>query len=201
MERQSRAPSIIGRFFGGIVNSKRESFESLAEQVYPSMFNLAFRLTRSREEAEDLVQESVVRAYEAFDKFDGTNFRAWILRITTNAYINRYRHDQRIPASITLDDEKSFEPADLAELTPENLLFENALAPEIESALASLPEEFRMTVILSDLEGMTYQEVADATHVPVGTVRSRLARGRSMLRSRLAEFAQTEGYLRHGATE
>ena len=195
MERQTQSPSLLKKIFGGVLSTKRERFESQAERVYPSVFNLALRLTRSREEAEDLAQEAVIRAYEAFDRFDGSNFKAWILRITTNAYINRYRQSQRIPSHIALDDDRTSEPADESELSPEQQLLENVLAPEVENALASLPEEFKMTVILSDIEGLTYLEVAEVLDVPVGTVRSRLARGRSLLRRSLAKYATQEGYI------
>ena len=195
MERQTQSPSLLKKIFGGVLSTKRERFESQAERVYPSVFNLALRLTRSREEAEDLAQEAVIRAYEAYDRFDGSNFKAWILRITTNAYINRYRQSQRIPSHIALDDDRTSEPADESELSPEQQLLENVLAPEVENALANLPEEFKMTVILSDIEGLTYLEVAEVLDIPVGTVRSRLARGRSLLRRSLAKYATQEGYI------
>jgi len=181
--------------------SKREAFEKQAELAYPSVFSTALRLTRSREEAEDLAQESIVRAYEAFDGFDGSNFKAWILRITTNSYINRYRQKQRHPQMTTLDEDWSIEPADDEKQTPDRILFDDLLGAEVEDALSTIPEEFRMTVIFSDLEGMSYQEIADVTGAPVGTVRSRLARGRSLLRKKLADYAKSEGYVKQGVTE
>ena len=90
--------------------NRREAFEKLAEQVFPSVFGTALRLTRSREDAEDLSQEAIVRAFDAFDRFDGTNFKAWILRIVTNLYINRYRQRQRGPQMASFEDENVYEP-------------------------------------------------------------------------------------------
>jgi RNA polymerase sigma-70 factor (ECF subfamily) len=179
----------------------RESFERQAEKVFPSVLGTALRLTRSREDAEDLAQEAIVRAYDAFERFDGTNFKAWMLRIVTNLYINRYRQRQRGPLLGSLDDEGAIEPVSSEMELPDRLLFDNAVGAEIEEALAKVPEDFRLAVILSDIEGLSYQEIADATQVPIGTVRSRIARGRSLLRKALEGYAKREGYLKQGATE
>ena len=180
---------------------KREAFERQAERVFPSVFGTALRLTRSREEAEDLAQEAIVRAYDAFDRFDGTNFKAWMLRIVTNLYINKYRQRQRGPQVGSLDEEGMIEPVSAESEVPDRLLFDEALGAEVEEALAKVPEDFRLAVILSDLEGMSYQEIADVTNVPIGTVRSRIARGRAMLRKALEAYARQEGYLKNGADE
>ncbi len=186
-------------FFGR--RDKREAFERQAEKVFPSVFGTALRLTRSREEAEDIAQEAIVRAYDAFDRFDGSNFKAWILRILTNLYINKYRQRQRGPQLGSLDGENAVEPVSAEAEIPDRVLFQEALGTEIEEALAKVPTDFRMAVILSDIEGMSYQEIADATDVPIGTVRSRLARGRSMLRKSLESFALREGYIKEGEVE
>ena len=179
----------------------REQFERQAEKAFPSVFGTALRLTRSREEAEDLAQEAIVRAYEAFERFDGNNFKAWLLRIVTNLYINKYRQRQRGPQLGSLDDESASEPVSDGSEAPDRQLFDGLVGADVEEALGKVPEDFRMTVILSDIEGMTYQEIADATNVPIGTVRSRLARGRAILRGLLATYATEEGYLKHGASE
>lgn len=164
--------------------------------MFPSVFGTALRLTRSRDEAEDLAQEAIVRAYEAYDRFDGANFKAWMLRIVTNLYINRYRQAQRSPSLASLEDENRAEPmADDGEI-PDRLLFDHVLGAEVEEALSKVPEDFRLAVILSDIEGMTYQEIAEATQVPIGTVRSRLARGRAMLRKALDPYARKEGFIK-----
>jgi RNA polymerase sigma-70 factor (ECF subfamily) len=177
---------------------KRDAFERQAEKVFPSVFGTALRLTRSREDAEDLAQEAIVRAYDAYDRFDGSNFKAWMLRIVTNLYINRYRQRQRGPQLGSLDEEGAVEPMSMESEIPDRVLFDNALGAEIEEALAKVPVDFRMAVILSDIESLSYQEIADAMNVPIGTVRSRIARGRSMLRKSLESFARREGYLKEG---
>jgi len=175
---------------------RRERFERMAEQVFSSLYGTALRLTRDREEASDLTQEALVRAYEAFDRFDGRNFKAWMLRILTNLYINKYRKRQREGTGSSLDDEQSMEPIAPADEAPDRQIFDGMLGSEVEEALAKVPEVFRTAVILSDLEGLTYDEIAEATEVPVGTVRSRIARGRAILRRELENFALEQGYLK-----
>ena len=187
-----------GRLMLFAKRSSRDAFEKQAEQVFPAVFGTALRLTRSREEAEDLSQEAVIRAYEAFDRFDGSNFKAWILRIVTNLYINKYRQKQRGPHLGSLEDDGVPEPMSGSGEEPDRLLFDGLMGSEVEEALGRLPEDFRVTVLLSDVEGMSYQDVADATNVPIGTVRSRLARGRAMLRNLLMEYAMKEGIVKTG---
>lgn len=191
-ERYTPPSMLFGR------RDRRDGFERQAERVFPSVFGTALRLTRSRDEAEDLAQEAMVRAYEAFERFDGTNFKAWILRIVTNLYINRYRQQQRAPQVGSLSDDGVIEPIGAESELPDRILFDEKLPAEIEDALGKVPDEFRLAVILSDLEGMSYQEIADITGVPIGTVRSRLARGRTILRKMLLEYAIREGYLKEG---
>jgi len=178
---------------------KREAFERQAEAVFPSVFGTALRLTRSRDEAEDLAQEAIVRAYEAFDRFDGNNFKAWILRIVTNLYINRYRRQQRTPQIGSLQEDGAIDPVAEETQEPDRIVLDPIVGAEVENALGKLPEEFRITVLLSDVEGLSYQEIADATDVPIGTVRSRLARGRAMLRKYLQDFARQEGFIKSDA--
>ncbi len=182
-------------------NSQRERFERMAEEVFPSLFGTALRLTRNREEAQDLSQEALVRAYEAFDRFDGRNFKAWLLRILTNLFINKYRQRQRQGLNSSLDEEQAVEPIAPAEEAPDRLVFDQMLGAEVEEALAKVPDVFRSAVILSDIEGMSYDEVAEVLGVPVGTVRSRLARGRAVLRRELERYALEQGYLKQGASD
>ncbi len=189
-ERYTRPAMLFGK------RNQKDAFERQAEQVFPSVYGTALRLTRSREDAEDLAQEAIVRAYEAYDRFDGANFKAWILRIVTNLYINRYRQRQRGPQMASIDEESAIEPvADEGDI-PGQLMFDGLLSGEVEEALSKVPDDFRIAVILSDLEGMSYQEIADATNVPIGTVRSRLARGRALLRRMLTTFATREGFVK-----
>ncbi|MBV6459285.1 MAG: ECF RNA polymerase sigma factor SigR [Fimbriimonadaceae bacterium] len=179
----------------------RERFERMAEEVFPSLYGTALRFTRDREDAEDLAQEAVIRAYEAFDRFDGRNFKAWILRILTNLYINRYRQRQRTGQAASLDDDNIAEPVAAAGEMPDRVLLEGLVGADVESALAKVPPDFRTAVILSDIEGLSYEEMAQALQIPIGTVRSRLARGRAILKRELLEFAMKEGYLKQGATD
>ena len=187
---------LFGKRVGSQTSAQRDAFEKQAEKAFPSIFGTALRLTRSREEAEDLSQEAIVRAYEAFDRFDGSNFKAWILRIVTNLYINKYRQRQRGPQLGSLEEDNVIEPAAEQEEAPDRLLFDELLGTEVEDALSKVPVDFRMAVILSDIEGLSYQEVAEATGVPIGTVRSRLARGRLILRKQLKAYALREGFVK-----
>lgn len=168
----------------------------MAEQVFSSLYGTALRLTRDREEASDLAQEALVRAYEAFDRFDGRNFKAWMLRILTNLYINKYRKRQREGAGTSLDEDQALEPVAPVGEIPDRQVFDEMLGAEVEEALARVPDVFRTAVILSDLEGLSYDEIAEATEVPVGTVRSRIARGRAILRRELENFALEQGYIK-----
>ncbi len=176
--------------------SKREAFERAAREIFPNVFSTALRLTRDRDEAEDLTQEALVRAYEAYDRFDGRNFKAWMLRIVTNLYINKYRSEQRAPGLDSLEATAAAEyiPADSGD--PRGELFDGLMSEQVEEALKSLPEEYKVSVLLCDVEGMTYEDIATMLNVPIGTVRSRIARGRALLRSKLSEFAKTEGYVK-----
>ncbi|MBL8048441.1 MAG: sigma-70 family RNA polymerase sigma factor [Chthonomonas sp.] len=177
-------------------DAQREKFERLAEPAYPSIYGMALRLTHDREDAHDLAQEALVRAYEAFDRFDGRNFKAWMLRILTNLYINKYRRNRRGPGTLSMDEENFMEPAGSESDIPDRQVIETLFGSEVEQALAKVPVDFRTAVLLSDVEGFSYEEIAEATQVPIGTVRSRIARGRAILRRELELFAEQEGYLR-----
>ncbi len=181
--------------------AKREEFDRAAREVFPSVFSTALRLTRSREEAEDLSQEALVRAFEAFDRFDGRNFKAWLLRILTNLYINRYRKHKREPGQESLDADQGIEPVAAADGNPVAELFDDLLGEQVEEALKSLPEEYRVAVLLCDVEGMSYEEIAQTLKVPIGTVRSRLARGRALLRQKLGQYALSEGIIKQADAE
>src|SRR5579864_991980 len=133
---------LFGRRPGGAASGQRDAFERQAERVFPSLFGTALRLTRSREEAEDLAQEAIVRAYEAWDRFDGSNFKAWILRIVTNLYINRYRQKQRTPQTGSLEDDNAMEPVAMGKEEPDRRLFDELVGAEVEEALSKVPEDF-----------------------------------------------------------
>lgn len=175
---------------------KRNEFEREFEAIFPSVFSTALRLTRNQDEAQDLTQEAAVRAYQAYDRFDGTNFKAWVLRILTNVFINRYRKAKREPDLSSLEDNPAAENTVADGATPSTALFDSLLGEQVEEALLSLPDEYRTAVLLCDVEGMSYDEIAEALEVPIGTVRSRLARGRAALREKLLEYAKAEGYIK-----
>jgi RNA polymerase sigma-70 factor (ECF subfamily) len=181
--------------------SAREQFERQTEAIFPALMGVALRLTRNQEEAEDLTQEAIVRGFDAFDRFDGQNFKAWMLRILTNLYINRYRRLKRTGTNVSLDEEKMQEPAAPEGELPDRAILDSMLSADVEAALERVPESFRLAVILSDLEGLSYEEVAQALEVPIGTVRSRIARGRAHLRAELESFAVEMGYIKRSAGE
>ncbi|HEU5084823.1 MAG TPA: sigma-70 family RNA polymerase sigma factor [Acidimicrobiales bacterium] len=178
---------------------------TFAEQAMPhmdSLYGAALRMTRNPAEAEDLVQETFLKAYRGFGGFqDGTNLKAWLYRILTNTYINIYRSKQRRP-----DETDLAEVEDLylyrrlgglegatAGRSAEDELLELFSEAEVKEAVESLPENFRMAVLLADVEGFAYKEIADILDIPIGTVMSRLHRGRKALQKQLYEFAVARG--------
>lgn len=170
-----------------------------------ALYNTAYRMTRNAEDAEDLVQETYLKAYKYYDKFEeGTNFKAWLFKIMKNTFINNYRKKQAAPPQSDFADiEESFESQVSEEVTrkvkdPEEELLEDVLDEDVQRALEELPEDYRMVVILADLEGFAYKEIADILEVPVGTVMSRLYRGRRRLEEAMLRYAREHGYIRQG---
>ena len=181
------------------------NFEAAAMPFVDALYNTAYRMTRNSEDAEDLVQETYLKAYKYYDKFqEGTNFKAWLFKIMKNTFINNYRKKQAAPPQSDFADiEESFESQVSEEVTrkvkdPEAELLENVLDEDIQRALAELPEDYRMVVLLADLEGFAYKEIAEILDVPVGTVMSRLYRGRRRLEETMLRFAREHGYIREG---
>jgi RNA polymerase sigma-70 factor (ECF subfamily) len=175
---------------------------SFAEQAMPYMSALyaaAMRMTRNPADAEDLLQETYLRAYRGFEGFrEGTNLKAWLYRILTNTFINTYRAKKRRPDQVELDDVEDFflyrrlgglEAADAARSTETEVL-ESIPDSEVKEALESIPEQFRMAVILADVEGFSYKEIAEILDVPIGTVMSRIHRGRRALQQKLWDYAE-----------
>jgi RNA polymerase sigma-70 factor (ECF subfamily) len=179
-----------------------ERFEREALPLMPELYAGAMRLTRNPADAEDLLQEAYLRAYRGFASFEeGTNLRAWLYRILTNAYINIYRKKQRQPQEISSDDapewylydqltEEGREPSAEAEV------LESLPDEEVQEALAELPEQFRMAVLLADVEGFSYKEIAEILEIPIGTVMSRLHRGRRALEKRLWDVVRDRGLVK-----
>ncbi len=179
----------------------RAEFEALALPHLDSLYRTGLRMTRSREEAEDLVQETFMKAFRSFRTFQpDTNIRAWLFKILTNSYINRYRKQQGEPAKTRFQDVKAFlaseEAAETAAATQdmEPLELDERLDSEVKRALEELPEDFRIVVVMALVEGLSYKEISRALDCPIGTVMSRLYRGRQALRERLADYAKEHGY-------
>ena len=186
----------------GRCEGKRAAFEREALPHLDAVYAAALHLARNREDANDLVQETVLRAYRFFHQFSpGTNCRAWLLTILYNAFRNRYRRSSREqPAPSNAEYERNVEAESWKQETgqnnPESIVFEQLMDHEVQSALESLPEEFRSAILLVDVEELSYQEAAKVLGIPIGTVRSRLSRGRAIMRSALRGFAHARGLLR-----
>ncbi len=178
---------------------------TFAEQAMPFMdqlFSHAMRMTRNQADAEDLVQETYLKGYRAFDSFkEGTNLRAWLFRILTNSYINNYRKKQRRPDESDLSDVEDLylyrrlggaETSTLGRSAEDELL-DTLTESEVKDAIENLPEQYRDAVLLADVEGFAYKEIAEILDVPIGTVMSRLHRGRKRLQEQLFEFGRSRG--------
>lgn len=181
-------------------DQKREEFERVAIPQLSNLYTSALYLTKDKAEAEDLVQETYLRGFRFFDRFEaGTNMRAWLLSILRNLFINRYRQIKREPA--TLDWEKIDEVYEsivekdmtLGSGSPEQQLVSQMLDEEIEAALNELPEDFRTAIVLVDIDELTYEETAKVMGCPIGTVRSRVSRGRRILQVALRDYARRTG--------
>ncbi len=182
----------------------RAGFQAQAMQYAPQLYSAALRMTRNPADAEDLVQETFLKAYRSFTTFEeGSNLRAWLYRILTNTYINMYRARQRRPQETDLNDIEDFYlyrrigsiEAALASRSAEDQLFDLFTDDEVKQALEDLPENFRLPVLLADVEDFSYKEIAEMLDIPIGTVMSRLHRGRKAMQRALVDFARDRGLL------
>jgi RNA polymerase sigma-70 factor (ECF subfamily) len=180
----------------------RSLFEQQALPFIDQLYAAGMRMTRNPSDAQDLVQETYVKAFSAFRQFQqGTNLKAWLYRILTNTFINSYRKKQRDPYKNTIDDLEDWQLGEAVSTTSASRVSRSAEAEAIDhlpdstvkDALQSIPEDFRLAVYLADVEGFSYQEIADIMKTPVGTVMSRLHRGRRLLREKLTGYAQERG--------
>jgi RNA polymerase sigma-70 factor (ECF subfamily) len=185
--------------------SLAERFEAEALVYLDQLYGAAMRMTRNPADAEDLVQETYAKAFAAFDRLQpDSNIRAWLFRIMTNTYINTYRKRQRQPIHTGTDDltdwhlyeAESHSSVGLRSAETEAL--DRLADQDVVDALGSLPDDFRLAVYLADVEGFSYKEIADIMETPVGTVMSRLHRGRRMLRDQLTDYAVERGFLASG---
>ena len=177
-------------------------FADLAMEYMGSLYSAALRMTRNPADAEDLVQETYLKAYRAFGSFkEGTNLKAWLYRILTNTFINSYRARKRRPEQTELDDVEDLYlyrrlgglEAVSAGRSAEEEVLEHFTESEVKEAVEALPEQFRMAVLLADVEGFSYKEIAEILDIPIGTVMSRLHRGRKALQKTLHDFGMQRG--------
>ena len=175
-------------------------FERDAMQYASQLYSAALRMTRNPADAEDVVQETFLKAYRGYGTFKaGTNLKAWLYRILTNTYINRYRKAQRRPSEVELGElqdlylYKRLGEQSGASQSAEAEVLERFVDSDVKQALESLPEHFRMPVLLADVEGFSYKEIAEIFDVPIGTVMSRLHRGRKALQKKLWSVAEERG--------
>ncbi len=181
---------------------KRKSFEAEALPHMEALYRTALRMTKNENDAEDLVQEAYVKAYRFWDRFEpGSNCRAWLFKIMTNIFINEYRSKSRSPLTVNVDElDDNFLygqlAADSTTENPDQQFFAKIFDDDVKNAIENLPDDFRLVVILSFLEGFSYQEIADIMDLQLGTVKSRLHRGRKLLQRALLDYAVKNGYIK-----
>ncbi|MDI6401903.1 sigma-70 family RNA polymerase sigma factor [Balneolaceae bacterium ANBcel3] len=181
---------------------KQEDFNAEIIPHLDATYNYALRLTTDPNDAEDLLQDSIVKAFRFFSSYQkGTNARAWLYRIVKNSYINNYRKASRQPQKVDYDEVATYyetvrsEQSDTTDLQAQ--FYRNEYDDDFKKALDNLPEDFRTPLLLCDVEDFTYEEIANMLDVPIGTVRSRLHRGRNLLKEKISQIAEKRGYLKN----
>lgn len=178
---------------------KQEDFNKEIIPHLDALYNFGLRLTSDPNDAEDLVQDTIVKAYRFFSSYEkGTNAKAWLFRILKNSYINNYRKKSKKPQQVDYDEVSTFYETIRAERTDtsdlEDKMFRELIDDELSNALDNIPEDFRTVVLLCDVEDFTYEEIANMLDVPIGTIRSRLHRGRNLLKAELMDYAAKRGF-------
>lgn len=181
------------------IHKKQTAFNDEILPYLDSLYNFALRLTTDQSDAEDLVQDTIVKAFRFFNSYEkGTNAKAWLFRILKNSFINNYRKNLKKPQSVDYNEISSYYETIRAERTDttdlENLMFRSLMDDNFAKALEKLPEDFRTVVLLCDVDGFTYEEISNMLDVPIGTIRSRLHRGRNLLKTELYEYAKKRGF-------
>lgn len=184
-------------------------FEDEALVFADALYGTALRMTRNQADAEDLVQETFLRAFRSWDRFEpGTNLKAWLFKIMTNLFISSYRQRRREPVTVSTDDTEEFDLyRNLVDTTgsisrsAESIVVDRLVDDDVKAALTNLPENFRIPVLLADVEGFSYREIADMLSIPIGTVMSRLHRGRKALQKALWEKAVESGLVPNAKAE
>ncbi len=185
--------------------NKRKEFEVQALPHMDALLRTALRMTKNENDAQDLVQETMIKSYRFWDKFEpGSNCRAWLFKIMTNIFINDYRSKSRSPMAVNVDEiDDNFLYGQLAvgpkSVDPEKELFAKVFDDDVKRAVENLPDDFRLVVVLSFLEGFSYQEIAEIADLQLGTVKSRLHRGRKLLQKELYDYAVKNGYIKESA--
>ncbi len=180
------------------LDDKRASFEREALVHLDVLYRVALRLTGNPSDADDLVQETMLKAYRAWEQYEqGTNAKAWLLTILRHAFINEYRRRTRHPETVDVDTIEPFAVfSEVQDEDPQGAFFDKIVDDQVLQAIDQLPVVFRETLVLSDVEGMSYQEIAGILQVPVGTVKSRLFRARQLLQGKLYDYAVEMGYIK-----
>lgn len=185
-------------------DKKKYKDQLFEREFYPhidALYNFAFHLTYNEDDSNDLVQETYLKAYRFAESYvEGTNAKAWLFKILKNAFINEYRKKSKQPTKVDYEDVIGYQDSeDTGSSTTDSLdlrqeVFQGILGDEVTKAINSLPVDFRMVILLCDIEGFTYEEIAKIVNIPIGTVRSRLHRARQMLKEKLIDYAKKLGY-------
>lgn len=181
---------------------RRQAFEQEALPHLDTVYRVALRLSGNTTQADDLTQETMLKAYRAWHQYKrGTNIRAWLLTILRHTFINQYRREKTLGSQVDVAEIEAFTVFhSVQDVDPEGRFFDQIVDEEVLTAIGELPDEFRETLILSDVEGLSYAEIGEITGVPVGTVKSRLFRARQALQKKLLDYAVEMGYIKRPPT-